>query len=282
MVSLMPLPATVAEKIHAGAIPGIIVTEDLLQRVREESAGPDKGAAARMHRLALQIVGCKLLGLAGAQVTGIHSAERASELLGHVECLERDLPAWDQWQRAWDDANRLSDGRVANLAPINAYYWDAERDTAQASTGERVKFYALDLLHRGFFETDSPGRGLFVQAGKVRLLEPLLMAAEEMTKKPVVGCDTCGFCRLPYTQYVCPETCPKGLANGPCGGTNDNTCEFKDRECIHNRRYRLAKAQGRLQDLEEVIVPQVPETTRHTCSWTNHFQQRDPVVVRLK
>ena len=46
-----------------------------------------------------------------------------------------------------------------------------------------------------------------------------LHAVERMVKRPLVGCDTCGSCRLQETLYVCPETCPKGLANGPCGGT---------------------------------------------------------------
>lgn len=38
-------------------------------------------------------------------------------------------------------------------------------------------------------------------------------------KHGVVGCESCGQCRLGDTLYICPETCPKGLANGPCGGT---------------------------------------------------------------
>ncbi|MCR2493329.1 methylenetetrahydrofolate reductase C-terminal domain-containing protein, partial [Salmonella enterica] len=46
-----------------------------------------------------------------------------------------------------------------------------------------------------------------------------LHAVERTLKRPLVGCDTCGTCRLRDTLYVCPETCPKGLANGPCGGT---------------------------------------------------------------
>jgi methylenetetrahydrofolate reductase (NADPH) len=104
---------------------------------------------------------------------------------------------------------------------------------------------------------------------------------ERRIKEPVVGCQTCGFCRLPYTSYVCPETCPKGLANGPCGGTSDNTCEFGDRECIHNRKYRIAKAAGRLEELERVLIPPVDEARRGSCSWTNHFRGEDPPVARL-
>jgi methylenetetrahydrofolate reductase (NADPH) len=108
-----------------------------------------------------------------------------------------------------------------------------------------------------------------------------LHAVERLVKAPVVGCQTCGFCRLPYTAYVCPETCPKGLANGPCGGTSENTCEFGDRECIHNRKYRIAKEAGRLDELEALLIPAVDADKRGTCSWTNHFRGEDPAVVRL-
>jgi methylenetetrahydrofolate reductase (NADPH) len=80
---------------------------------------------------------------------------------------------------------------------------------------------------------------------------------------------------------VCPETCPKGLANGPCGGTSDNACEFGDRECVHNAKYRVAKAAGRLDDLEMNLIPTVDELTRGTCSWTNHFRGESPRVTRL-
>jgi methylenetetrahydrofolate reductase (NADPH) len=112
-------------------------------------------------------------------------------------------------------------------------------------------------------------------------LERGLHAVERRIKEPVVGCQTCGFCRLPYTSYVCPETCPKGLANGPCGGTSDNTCEFGDRECIHNAKYRIARDTGRLAELEGLLIPPVPASSRNTCSWTNHFRGDDPAVVML-
>src|SRR3546814_18861833 len=108
-----------------------------------------------------------------------------------------------------------------------------------------------------------------------------LLKFEHMTKSAALGCETCGFCRIEHLNYVCPETCPKGLANGPCSGTDDNVCEFKDRECIHNRKYRIAKEIGRLKDLEEVYVPAV-NGTRGTSSWIHYYNGTAPEVVRIK
>jgi methylenetetrahydrofolate reductase (NADPH) len=107
-----------------------------------------------------------------------------------------------------------------------------------------------------------------------------LRALERAVKAPWLGCQLCGLCRLPHTFFVCPETCPKGLANGPCGGTADNVCEVGDRECIHNRAYRIAKATGRLPDLEALLIPAVTDT-RGTCSWVNHYRGTVPAARRL-
>ncbi len=104
----------------------------------------------------------------------------------------------------------------------------------------------------------------------------MLARVEHALKGPWVGCQVCGFCRLPLTFFVCPETCPKGLANGPCGGTEGNRCEFRDRECIHARIYRLAKHEGKLEEWERMWVPPVPEGIRGSCSWVRHFQRQTP------
>ena len=42
---------------------------------------------------------------------------------------------------------------------------------------------------------------------------------ELAVKQPLFGCQACGNCVLGHLEYVCPETCPKHLRNGPCGGT---------------------------------------------------------------
>ncbi len=86
-----------------------------------------------------------------------------------------------------------------------------------------------------------------------------------------MGCESCGQCRLSDTLYICPETCPKGLANGSCGGTTLDRCEFGDRECIHSVKARLAKAVAQTEILKEKLIPTVPLETRGTSSWKNWY-----------
>ena len=75
-----------------------------------------------------------------------------------------------------------------------------------------------------------------------------------------------------------PKTCPKGLANGACGGTTDNLCEFRDRECIHSVKYRIANDMGVPEQLERWLIPAVPASIRGTSSWPPHFRGEGPKV----
>lgn len=61
----------------------------------------------------------------------------------------------------------------------------------------------------------------------------VLFAIEEWFKKRVFGCHSCGQCVLRSTSMVCPQTCPKQMRNGPCGGSMFGKCEvFPDKPCI--------------------------------------------------
>lgn len=57
-----------------------------------------------------------------------------------------------------------------------------------------------------------------------------------------------------------------------------NRCEFEDRECIHSRKYRIAKDAGILQQLERWLIPAVPKAIRHASSWPPHFRGEGPAI----
>ena len=70
-------------------------------------------------------------------------------------------------------------------------------------------------------------------------------------------CVACGECILNLTGGTCPlATCPKGILNGPCGGTNDGRCEVSpDIECAWVKIYERLKKSDRLDDLKKIIEP---------------------------
>lgn len=68
-------------------------------------------------------------------------------------------------------------------------------------------------------------------------------------------CSLCGECIIDMTGGICPITnCPKGLLNGPCGGTSDGNCEVSpDIKCAWVRIYERLNKIGRLDDLKKPI-----------------------------
>jgi hypothetical protein len=76
-------------------------------------------------------------------------------------------------------------------------------------------------------------------------------------------------------EYVCPQTCPKQMRNGPCGGaSNDGTCEVDDKPCIWASVYERAKAANEVDQLS-VYVPPPDRSLKGTSSWINYFLNRD-------
>src|SRR5512140_1537967 len=85
-----------------------------------------------------------------------------------------------------------------------------------------------------------------------RVLEGLELAV----KGPVWGCRMCGNCLLQETAFICPMECPKGLRNGPCGGSTPEHCYVDEtRACVWYKIYERAEKMGRVERLMEVLPP---------------------------
>lgn len=79
---------------------------------------------------------------------------------------------------------------------------------------------------------------------------------ERWVKGPLWGCRMCGNCLLQETAFICPMECPKGLRNGPCGGSTEEHCYVDDtRPCIWYKIYERAHKMGREEMLLEVLPP---------------------------
>lgn len=84
----------------------------------------------------------------------------------------------------------------------------------------------------------------------------LLRKTERWTKGPMFGCRMCGNCLLQETAFICPMECPKGMRNGPCGGSTPEKCYVDEsRPCIWYKIYDRAFKMGREEKLLEVLPP---------------------------
>jgi methylenetetrahydrofolate reductase (NADPH) len=83
-----------------------------------------------------------------------------------------------------------------------------------------------------------------------------LQVLEYSVKGPLFGCRMCGNCLLQETALICPMECPKGLRNGPCGGSTSETCYVDEtRPCIWYKIYERSFQFGREERLLEVLPP---------------------------
>jgi len=81
-------------------------------------------------------------------------------------------------------------------------------------------------------------------------------------------CAACGDCILEFTGGICPiARCPKGLLNGPCGGSANGKCEVDpEKDCAWDLIIKRLEKLDRLYVLEEIRPPrnfwQVPRPGR--------------------
>ncbi len=100
-----------------------------------------------------------------------------------------------------------------------------------------------------------------------------LAAIERVVKGPLFGCRMCGNCLLQETAFICCMECPKGLRNGPCGGSTPTHCYVDEtRACVWYKIFERAFNMGREEMLLEVLPP-LDWDKVGTETWGDVFQQ---------
>jgi len=236
-----------AEQLCAGAYHGVHISPDfeaLLKAERDHSFAQFE--AAQLRRIQIHAAGARLLGFSAVQISGVTNVALLQTIFQKIREAFREFQTFEDWRAAYME-----------------YY--ARLDMAPYPH----EFYLFDKL----LETDLPAGQLALAPGirpltgserfRYRLSGALFANADKLpaqerrlTKKLLASCRGCSQCRLPQTDYVCPETCPKGLANGSCGcGKADGSCELMDAECVFAKRLRIANSRIDYSSLEEGAVP---------------------------
>jgi methylenetetrahydrofolate reductase (NADPH) len=252
-----------AARMATGQPPGCWVAPELLEIVHAESTAPDGGLRARLERAARAVAVLRGLGYAGAYIGGTHDADHVQWIIRRAQEL---LPRWEEL------ADELRFGAAGGFY----LYGQPPGRTRPVST--RVP-RALDALGRLLPVTrEGPLRRalrrLFAWIDRRPALGRAVERVERAIKRPAFGCQACGNCVLGHMAYVCPQTCPKQMRNGPCGGTSMGRCEVVDQPCIWVSVWERASAAGRVDDLK-TYVPPPDRSLRGTSSWINYFLDRD-------
>ncbi len=239
-----------AEEICSGKVPGVHISPDLEAMLRREMTHSlAQFEAAQWRRIQIHAAGAKFLGYSGVQIAGADRAEHVNILLNRISEALEEFSSFEEWRSAYSDYYARLD-----MAPYPYRFYEFEglfssalpSDSPVMTPAEILPFEGLELFKHRL------ARRLFARADAMPASE------KRITKKLLVSCRSCPACRLPKTDFVCPETCPKGMANGPCGSARaGGECELTPRECIYSKRMRIAAHYNDFASLEEGLVEPV-------------------------
>ena len=265
-----------AQRMSTGNPPGCWASPELVEVIgRETESSPDKGLQARLERAAITVAILKGLGYRGAYLGGTHDAGHMARIVQRAEEL---APDWEELQA------RLQFGRADGF-----YLYDPPREPKPARTFLPM---ALDAAGKALpvpwakAPRDTAARraiaGVFEWIDRHPTLSHFFERFEYYSKKEIFGCRNCGNCVLGSMEYVCPQTCPKQMRNGPCGGTNHGQCEvIPEQPCIWVRVMERAEASDQIEGLKTFIPPPDRALTG-TASWLNFYLERDSRPGRPK
>ncbi len=282
-VYLLSRPA--ARAFHAGRIPGVVVTDDLLELAERHGAGADKGRAFFLDLAAKQLTVAKGLGFNGAYLGGHASAETFFEILDRSRAY-----ADSDWREHAKDLRFGRAGEFYLFEPdpetglssdeLNRAYVKSKRKR-QTDLRVPLVYRFSRLVHETVFDPEGPlhdaARSVYEKIDAAPA--PVGRAAhalEQAAKVPMFKCRDCGDCSLPDIAYVCPESiCAKNQRNGPCGGTRDGLCEVYDSECIWSQAYERLKAYGEEEGMLSNPVVVKDNALARTSAWANDLLGRD-------
>ena len=231
----------VGKRMNQGLVPGAVVSDGMLEQLKKESEGPDKGKAAMLTRAAKMMAVLKGIGY-----QGIHLGGHGIEYPDVVKVLDEYPQYVNDWQNYVKELH----------FPVSGWKYLFEEDTKTGLNTETLvlprdeaefdlAYSMMSFFHAVLFSDKSL---LFPVAKKISqithaspTLEKMVDFFERVSKTAANHCQECGDCALPEIAFLCPESqCPKGQRNGPCGGSLNQWCEVypEKRYCIWVRAYR--------------------------------------------
>jgi methylenetetrahydrofolate reductase (NADPH) len=275
--SVYVLTPGVAQIMHRGQIPGVVVTRDLKEKIVREWQLPSEGRRSAIERAARLAAVLRGLGYRGVHIGGVH---KRFDMVGRI--LDRLSQIQEDWRRFLPEfayAPREGFYLFEKKALFAGTLFDTEQPPL--SVAERFRYRLLKKMHQWFFDRSRPLAPLYARICKgldnalgVRLLMDLV---EGPAKELLLKCRHCGDCAIQHVGFLCPESgCPKHIRNGACGGSRDGRCEvYADRPCVWFRAYRRLVDDRAVDQLSDGCVPPRLWELDQSSSWINYHLQRD-------
>lgn len=270
-----------AKTMHAGMVPGCVVTDELLSLLEAESKDPDKGKAKRLERAAKMVAMFKGMGFAGVHIGGF--ALKTEDFLFVIRRAE-EIEA--QWESFIPEVAFGRKGEYYAFPPPKSYRPTEEVDADPVKnlpTTKGVLSYKMAMaIHHLAFEPGSLGNRMltsyYKKIGDNSLFAKFSHFNEFALKMLSFGCRDCGDCALADMAYCCPQSkCAKQQRNGPCGDSTCGMCGVfpNERPCAWTLVYTRLKGAGKLDEMRTKYVPPRKMNLSFTSGWANYFLKRD-------
>jgi 5,10-methylenetetrahydrofolate reductase len=284
LANVFVLTRTSARAFHRGRIPGVVVTDSLLELVERYGGGEDRGRSFFVDLAARHVAVARGLGYDGATGRPHACADVRRDRRPGRRVRARRL-AGARARPGLRVAGRVlslragSGNRALERPPrrrLRREQAAPPHRSARAAVVPRQPTHAQRRV-RAVRAALPRGRALYGAAERgPRAVGKTLHLLEQGAKVPLFHCQDCGDCSLPDIAYVCPESqCAKNQRNGPCGGTRDGKCEVYDSECIWSQAYERLKAYGEEETMIDGPVVIRDNALRGTSAWANAFLGRD-------
>jgi len=251
---LMLLSPELLEKVQRGNLAGVQFSANYQAILESElKYSHNQFEAAQWRRLELQAAGCHLLGYSGIQIAGLNSPDKIKIAAERIKSALKEFTSFEDWSQEYMEY--LAKAEMTPY-PYKFYLFENLFSKAHLETAPTMtKVPPMNLSNKEKYSYKLKNF-MFPRADKQ------IPGTHFVAKKLFASCKECSRCRLPKTFYICPELCPKGMANGPCGGTRmDGSCENADIECIYNEIMHLSTWCGKVHKIEENLIPPVERRT---------------------
>jgi methylenetetrahydrofolate reductase (NADPH) len=256
-----------ARLMHDGKLPGCYVSDDLYNRIVNESLDE------HIARAAQQVAMYKALGAAAVDIANVSDFQTFAKIVSLADQIGKD---WELYK------DNLAFPRQGGF-----YLYDsAGKKVSLAKPRKKFRQRFFNFMHARLFEREAISSRLFtgtlslmgVQKGK-GFFYTSFNTAEKVVKYPIFGCHECGDCFLPEDFGFCPiGGCAKSLANPACGdATVEGHCPHDpDRLCIGEDIYNAAAAELNGRDRwKATINPPRNTALEHSSSIVNYLFGRD-------
>ena len=243
------------EKIQHGNLPGVQFFANYQAILESElKYSHNQFEAAQWRRLELQAAGCHLLGYSAIQIAGLNSSDRIKIAAERIKAAITEFSSFEDWSQEYTEY--LARTEMAPY-PYKFYLFENLFSKAHLETAPSMTAVPAKSLSNREKISYKIKKFVFPRADKQ------VPGSNYFAKKVFASCKECSRCRLPKTFYVCPELCPKGMANGPCGGTRLNgLCENSTMKCIYSEIMHLATWCNKVHKLEENLIAPVERSQK--------------------